>query len=480
MIRTTLLMLFVATFSIYSWRNWFVGLCSAILLLAVVEHPDFPKTIAGVPGLNPWNILMVNVVLAWAFHRRDEGVEWDLQPAARWFLCGFLAVVLTGVVRLSFSDYPTGFTGGYLFSELTVNTIKWVVPGLLLFDACRTRRRTVVGLAVILGLYFLFAVQVIRWMPLGEVASGDSLSRRASKITQNEIGYNRVTLSMMLSGASWAALAAVPLLKRNLHRLALVGAAGSIAFAQALTGGRAGYVGWLAVGLLLALLRWRKLLVFIPVALVALAVVVPGARERLLQGFGQRQGNFTVESSTYHMTSGRDIAWPVVIDEIEKAPLTGHGRLGMVTTGARDYLIEAYDESFPHPHQAYLEQLLDNGLVGFLIVVPFYLYLFFKSVPLVLERRDPLVCAVGCASFCLLLALLIGGLGGQTFYPREGAVGMWAAIGLALRVSLERQFAGQWDARPFPDELPAGWFHSGDEPAPEDGDEPLPGAEPVV
>jgi O-antigen ligase len=478
MIRTTLLLLFVATFSIYAWKNWFVSLCSAILLLAVVEHPDFPKTIAGVPGLNPWNVLMGSVLLAWIFRRSGEGHEWDLPHGTRWFLWVFLAVVVTGVVRLSVSPYPTGFSGGYLFSELFVNTIKWVVPGLLLFDACRTRRRAAIALGVIVALYFLLALQVIRWMPLSEVGSGASLSSRASKITQNEIGYNRVTLSMMLSGASWAALAAIPMLRRNMHRLALAGVAASIAFGQALTGGRAGYVSWLAVGLLLALLRWRKLLVVIPVALAAIVIVLPGARDRMFQGFGAKHGNFTVESSAYQMTSGRDIAWPVVIEEIGKSPLIGHGRLGMVTTGARDYLLDEYRESFPHPHQAYLEQLLDNGLLGFLLIVPFYFYLFFRSVPLVLERHDPLVCAIGCACFCLVLALLIGGFGGQTFYPREGSVGMWAAAGLALRACIEREHALCWDSRPFPDELPARWFRGGDDEEWED--DGIPEGEPVA
>ena len=33
---------------------------------------------------------------------------------------------------------------------------------------------------------------------------------------------------------------------------------------------------------------------------------------------------------------------------------------------------------------------------------------------------------------------MIAAMGSQTFYPREGAVGMWAAMGLLLRVYVER------------------------------------------
>lgn len=458
MIRITLLLFFVAFFAVYAWKNWFISLCAAILLLAVVQHPDFPNAIGGIQGANPWNFLILSVLLAWAMRRGEEGYEWDLPPIVGWMLCGCLVVVGVGVVRLLLSSYPSGYTTNWILSEYLVNTIKWVIPSLLLFDACRTRRRALIALAVILCLYFLLAIQVIRWMPFGSVGSGDDLSSRASKITQNEIGYNRVTLSMMLAGASWAALAAVPILKQNLHRFVALGVAGMIAFGQVLTGGRTGYLTWIAVGLLLAVLRWRKLILLMPIVLVAIGIGLPSVRERMLQGFGGTEGNFTVGTSSYEMTSGRDIAWPAVIEEIGKAPLIGYGREGMVTTGVRDQLMNDFDESFPHPHQAYLQLLLDNGLVGFLLVIPFFLYVVRHSLTSVLVRNDPLVCAIGCTAFCLVLALMIGAFGGQTFYPREGSVGMWAAIGLLLRIhanALEAQVTG---APLFPDELPAKYF----------------------
>lgn len=459
MIRITLLLLLVAFFSVYAWKNWFVSLCGAILLLAVVQHPDFPQNIGGIQGANPWNVLILSISLAWATQRGGEGDEWDMPPMAGWMLFGSLGVVVVGVTRLLLNRYPSGYTNTFIISEYFVNSVKWVIPSLLLFDACRTRRRATIGLGVILGLYFLLAVQVIRWMPLGSIGgSGDDFAARASKIIQNEIGYNRVTLSMMLAGASWAALATIPYLKQSLHRFMLLGVAGSIAFGQALTGGRTGYVTWISVGLLLAALRWRRLLLMIPVALLVIGFGLPSVRERMLQGFGSTEGNFTVGTSAYEMTSGRDIAWPVVIDEIGKAPLIGYGREGMITTGISYRLLNDYGESFPHPHQAYLQLLLDNGIVGFLLVIPFFLYVVRHSVTYVLERNDPLVCAMGCTAYCLLLALMIGAFGGQTFYPREGAVGMWAAIGLLLRVHVNSIHARETGEPVFPDELPPKWF----------------------
>jgi hypothetical protein len=47
---------------------------------------------------------------------------------------------------------------------------------------------------------------------------------------------------------------------------------------------------------------------------------------------------------------------------------------------------------------------------------------------------------IGGITLSLVLALLIAAIGSQTFYPREGAVGMWCAIGLALRVYVQKQY----------------------------------------
>jgi hypothetical protein len=60
---------------------------------------------------------------------------------------------------------------------------------------------------------------------------------------------------------------------------------------------------------------------------------------------------------------------------------------------------------------------------------------------LLLDKKDKLCCAIGGVACSLILALLVGSMGGQTFYPREGAVGLWCAIGLMFRVSLERDKA---------------------------------------
>ncbi len=440
-IRVILCFLYVLFFAFYTRRNLFISLCAVLLLMAVFQHPDMPKSIAGIPGLNLWNVLMATIVIAWLSNRRREGFVWDMPPPISVLLVLYFCVITLAAVRLLMNlDQLPVMTPRYVINEYILNCLKWVLPGIVLFDVCRTRRRVTIAMICVLGLYLLLALQVIKHVPLSAAASSD-VSRVAAKQCQNNIGYNRVTLSMMLSGASWAALGLLGLASKRSHKLAVLGVAGIIALGQALTGGRSGYLAWGVVGLILCVVRWRKLLPVIPAVLIAVCVFLPGVRDRMLQGFAQGGNeNIIVHNDEYEMTSGRNLAWPLVIEKIWESPILGYGREAMSTTGIFLKMFDEYGEgdAFPHPHNVYLEVLLDNGVVGFLIIVPFFLVVLWHGFRLLLDRTDPLLTAAGGMACALVLALLVAGMGGQTFYPREGAVGMWAAIGIMLRVSVER------------------------------------------
>ena len=64
------------------------------------------------------------------------------------------------------------------------------------------------------------------------------------------------------------------------------------------------------------------------------------------------------------MTAGRSLAWPLIIEKIRERPWEGYGRQAMLRTGVATYLYETLGEIFPHPHNAYLEIVFDNGIIG--------------------------------------------------------------------------------------------------------------------
>ncbi len=451
MIRLSLLAVYVAGAAVYATKDWYKSLCALILLMAVVEHPDMPKTILGIQGLNPWNLLFLAVLATWASGRRREQVTWDLPRHITVMLLAYLAVVLVGFVRMIADRAYLDISVLSLTSENLVNTIKWVIPGLLLYDGGRSRERFRLAMLCSIGVYLLLAVQVIRWMPLSAAVNGEALSERSLKILINEVGYHRVNMSAMLAGAAWAVFATRILGETTSRRGLILGAAVMTVFAQALTGGRAGYVTFACVGLIMCLLRWRVYLLLAPVAVAGILVLAPGVAQRMLEGFTpdtrsvptriqEIEGGANASGpDAYTITAGRVVIWPYVIDKIIARPWVGYGRLAMVRTGLTRFLSVQLDEGFSHPHNAYLELLLDNGIIGFLLVMPFYGVVLLYSIKLFRDSRSPVFVAVGGASAACLLGLLIASMGSQSFYPREGWVSMWCLIFLMLRVWVQRR-----------------------------------------
>ena len=443
-LRVIFCLLLVLGFSWYAYRNWFVSLCASVVLMAFVKHPDMPRTVAGIPGFNMWNILIANVLIAWWLRRRQEVAPAETPRAFKIAVFLYFAVIFISFLR--FFITPTEYynaTRKEIFLDFFVDSFRFLIPAFLLYEGTNSRERVRIALGSLVLLYFLLAVQVVRYVGIHPDFSGSELSGRAARIIEKNVGYDRVDMSMMLSGASWAALAFSNLMERWWLKWGVRGAAFVILFGQAMTGGRMGYVTWGVIGLALCVLKWRKLLPLIPLAAVIVVMFVPSVAQRMLAGFGGQKGGILVQEDESEITSGRSVVWPVVIAQIKKSPLIGYGRQGMTTTGTAAYVHDVLEDSFPHPHEAYLEMLLDAGIIGLACVLPIYLLCLKRSTGLFLDRTDIYYETAGAVGMALLLALLIASFGAQTLYPREGVVGMWAALGVALRLSVERQ--RQWE-----------------------------------
>jgi hypothetical protein len=326
-IRLTALYIMTAGICVYAWKDWFKSLCGLILVMAIIHHEDMPTNMFGIQGVNVWNIMFLTIFLAWVANRRREGLTWDMPRYASVLLLLYLGVIVIGVLRAAIDrSYIEGYPLKDLISEELINTIKWVLPGILLFDGCRTRKRAVTVLICMLAMYFLISAQVIKRMPLESALGGNDPETQHERLSVCEdIGYSACDMSTILAGASWGMLAALPLVRKKKHRLFVLGAVGLIAFGQALTGGRAGYVAWGATGLVLCLLKWRKYLVLAPLVVILLPIIFPGAAERMLYGFGKTDATGQEIVDDYEMTSGRNLIWPYVIAEIGQSPIVGQG-----------------------------------------------------------------------------------------------------------------------------------------------------------
>ena len=389
-------------------------------------------------------------------HKSQENLHWDMPKGINLLLFLQFLILTFGVFRIFFDSagleeiqaYQPFTTNTGLWNQYYLNSIKWVIPGLLLFHGCNSRPRLMMAIFSLLAMYLILSILVFKAIPPWKIIDVDSLTKYAIKL-ENRVGYHRVDLSAMLAGAFWAIFSAINLARQNWQRAGLFLASGMVLLGQALTGGRAGYMAWFLLGLVFGLFRWRKLLIIIPLIVLLLLALIPQIKERLLVGLNSTEaagystsGN-DIDVKT--LTAGRDGIWRLTLEQFRKAPLTGHGRLAIIRTGVTREAITELGEPFGHPHSAYIEQLVDNGIPGLIIILLFYLTVARKSLSLLQDKSDPLHITVGGVALALILAQLITSLTAQSFYPRQGIVGMWCAIGLMLRVYVEREKARRAD-----------------------------------
>lgn len=422
-----------------------------------------PRSVFGIPGLNPWNILFASVLIGWIARKKDKEVSYP-GNIGLWIVLYGIVIFIASVRQIvdidAVIEYTTHLRGQSsvskigMFNDTFINTYKYAIVGLLFFYGSDTEKKVKLGLIAIFIFNVLIALQVIKWMPIQEITNGDVLEARARRILDREIGYYRTDIAAMLAGAAWAIYLYKELVYEKAKHLLIYLSTIACSLGMALTGGRTGIISWLITALLLSLVKYRHIAIFLVIASVSALMLIPSVTERLTQGFNANDETSldyrseelddrfqTADGQTdiYTVTAGRVVVWSLVIDKISEAPLLGYGRNAMVRTGIAGFVLDSYGEIFPHTHNAYLEMLLDNGIILSFPVFVFFLLIVIYSFRLFRSSDTPIYSVVGGAALCMLLSQLIASVGAQSFYPTEGTVSMWATIGILLRVYAESE-----------------------------------------
>jgi O-antigen ligase len=447
--RVYLIWIVVFFLSIYSIRNWYMGACSLVVMMAITGRPDMPSTVLGIPGFNPWNMLFLFVVLSWMFNSKDESIN-TLSRTPRLLFYFFVAISLIATFR-GFSDTENlklyHELLGWKFSFKTmviddlVNTYKYLFLGMLFYYGATTEKNIKIAIYSVLLLNLLLSIQVIKWMPLSALVDGELLQKRSMRVIDRQIGYYRSDLAVLLGSAAWAFFSARKMNKSKLQSLFWIFCSLLGTVATFLTGSRIGMGSWISVSMLLSWFRWRQLYIVAPVLMYIVFTSIPAVKDRMMQGFEQSDSE-TVDYAeiegqegdinTATVTSGRTLIWPYVIKKIGERPILGYGRHGMRNSGLTNYLLLEHNELFPHPHNAFLELILDNGIILSIPILYFFYYIILKSIRLIKDENE-IAILIGSITLSFTFGQLIGCIGGQSLYPMESQVSMWVMIFVLLR-----------------------------------------------
>jgi hypothetical protein len=452
--RSIILLTYLSVVVAYSFKNWFRALCFSIPMIAILERSDMPRGIFGIAGLNFFNVMLLFILIAFVANKNKFEKYSGLNLPKRLFYL-YAIFFLLAFVRLiiNYDDLYPFYNDRLidppsivnLFKEELINRIKWVVPALLICIGVTDNEKAKLCMQCVFAAGMLLTLQVIsRMMPA--LIGGDDLADRALRVLDSTIGYHRTDLGGILAGTAWGALALRFTSKSKLVSLIYIGCFGLATLGLMLTGSRAGYGSWAVCGMVLILLRWRKLILLAPIVFFIVLAAIPGVQDRMLEGFTEESRSHYATSGSvntvdeqgrdlYQITSGRVLLWPAVIEEIKNAPVWGHGMMGFQSLAINIKIVEATGGgsglSVGHSHNAYLSLALESGIISVVIVMAFYFHILNTARKTFTDQQaDKTEIAKAGFIISFVVSQLLAYAGQGTFWPHQVAFFMYCSIGM--------------------------------------------------
>jgi O-antigen ligase len=204
---------------------------------------------------------------------------------------------------------------------------------------------------------------------------------------------------------------------------------GLVMVALVLTFSRGAFLGFILVNVLFLL--WRrnaKTLILFGLLAACVLFFLPGAvYDRIATGFGSGFG-----SGSNAISAGRiEHIWLPLLPEIPRSPIYGGG-LGSILwsepmrRGAGTAIL-----AVGHPHNAYLQALLDMGVVGLVLLCAYFAHVWrgFRALS-VDPGLSPVMRGFYLGAAAGLASLLISYVTDSSLMPKAEQVFLWLAIGM--------------------------------------------------
>ena len=89
-----------------------------------------------------------------------------------------------------------------------------------------------------------------------------------------------------------------------------------------------------------------------------------------------------------------------------------------------------------HPHQIYIEFLSEHGILGTIILLGLFFYIFYKMIRIIILSRNNI--QIGC--FCYLVSYFIPVLPSGSFFSDFNATLFWVNFSIFFAVSKKTNF----------------------------------------
>jgi O-antigen ligase len=403
-----------------------IGAFLLVLILPFGNTQYFPHNLFGVTGLNPLNLLLGATLASAVVHRKFASIV--PRPLIWLFVVPILIAGLFGmrhVDDIAPAFFDTGnlhFTDGFgYYRDLVVRPLLLVLTALLLGVAvARSQKPERFLIAIMLSLW------VIALTEIGFIlASGVQLGALASDQSRrffSAIGLHANDLGRFFAGGYALLLFVWWETKQPGLKMALAGTLAVSALALLLSFSRSAYIAFFLVNGLFLLWKFNA-------KSISLALLMGVFSMALSPSYIWRRLTFGFDADANTVSADRiDGIWTPLWPELFKSPLIGNGidaTLWSAPAQAGTMLMVS------HPHNAFMQTVLDMGLVGLGLLLAYYWHVWkgFRALGSN-PYLSPELRGFFQGATAVLLCFLVTGFTGGSLRPEVNFACLWLAIGM--------------------------------------------------
>jgi O-antigen ligase len=412
-----------------------IGVVALILLMPLSGSSTlFPHEMFGITGLNPLNLLLTATFCSYLLHAlAGGGLRHFLPRPLLWlYIVPILAAGAIGSRHIhqiapTLLVYYQGLdfqdAASYL-EAMVLKPLLMVLFCLLVAAAAAKSARperflipAVVSMCLMAALVPVYVIQ--SGISLHALAASDERGfLSALGLHANDLG-RLYAIAYALLLFTWAEARGAWL------RSTLLAAAVLTALSLVLTFSRGAFVALAVVNVLYVV--WgrsiRTMVVAAVLVVAALAWAPAAVVERLMTGEG---GGLNA------ISAGRvNGLWLPLLPDVLRHPLFGNGVSSILWSEAMRRGAGAQVLAVTHPHSAYLEALLDTGVVGTVLLCSYFVHVWRRMRAVVREGDvDPPLRGFYLGAAAGLIAMLVSDLTDSSLAPRPEQAFLWLAIGM--------------------------------------------------
>ena len=406
-----------------------VGAVALLVMLPISASHLFPHGLMGITGLNPLNLVLLATVGSYVLFGRQQRPGAVVVPMPL-ILLYIPPIVMGGLIGMGhIQEIPSFFyeIGSIQYSSERQYFLLQVVRPLiivaiaLMVGAAAASSRKPEGFIVVIALSALLLALIQIGFVIVEAPTIARLGSRERDFYEplgmhaNDFGRLHLFAAALLLFV-WAET------KRPNLKLLLLITLSALGIALLLSFSRAAIAGAALVGALFLMWRFNAKTLSIVLIALMLAGLLAGdvLYSRLTLGMGE---------GANAVSAGRiDSIWLPLLPEVAESPIWGQGLNSILWSFA---MVNEAILRVSHPHNAYLEALLDMGAIGLIMLTAYFAHVW-KGLR-ILARSERLTAEMrgffqgACAA---LAAYLVTCLVGSSLTPRPEASYIWIAIGL--------------------------------------------------